>query len=658
MVAPSLLAFNRAPVTVSPTVSRFTSGTTLTALSEKLRKTSGTGTGSTTIAAGSDGAALPQATINVVSTAAFSTAGFAYIEVTTGNRQLIQYTGKNATQLTGCTGGTGTMNTGEAVEQAPPPESATSANASALPSNRVVEFKGREYCVTLDNTTGTTVPRVYQRATPSGDWTSVYFATVGGGSVTQAADVGIHVVNSGNTEYLAVWFLTHVGTVRMCLAKTTDGTSWTEAQVAAFGNNSGIACSSLVFEGNIYIFIASGNTNPSLGIISVGGNSGSSVTPSGSDYGAGCLNVFENRLYALRAGGNSLRTRLYEITAGGFVQRTTDTLGTSVYTTTIGEAQRPVLFNSQKKTTVAAGSNGLALPQATIYVGSNSFMPNSGRVKIRTEFGYQTIAYTGKSGSDQITGCSGGTGTLTTDAPVYYNKMVGIFLDFNSTGSVYGNVAYDFHPSSSSFDFTPVDVSNPVLGATAGVGLRAYATTKNDHGWVCFVNNEVNPAEPSTELWYFTGSASADTANYYSYVDSATEMGPGTVTGINPNNHCLSVSNQGGGERINTSDTELYIHDLTASIVEDYGQVEFSFKCSGGSTGLYLRAYVSVFETGAKDQMTLTGTPTGGSVTRNGNQLENIAANGSTVYTFRALVSADYIQNGQPTAIQFSLATA
>lgn len=62
-------------------------------------------------------------------------------------------------------------------------------------------------------------------------------------------------------------------------------------------------------------------------------------------------------------------------------------------------------------TTVAAASNGAALPQATIHVASTAGFPNSGTFLIVLPGGPQTIAYTGKTATS-FTGASGGTGTL------------------------------------------------------------------------------------------------------------------------------------------------------------------------------------------------------------------------------------------------------
>ncbi len=77
---------------------------------------------STTIAAGSDLAVLPQAVINVVSTTPaglppFADAGYLVVRIG-GTDRVIKYTGRNATQFTGCTLGVGTLGTGQAIAQA------------------------------------------------------------------------------------------------------------------------------------------------------------------------------------------------------------------------------------------------------------------------------------------------------------------------------------------------------------------------------------------------------------------------------------------------------------------------------------------------------------------------------------------------------------
>jgi hypothetical protein len=64
----------------------------------------------TTVSSASSGAVLPQATINVVSTAGFPASGSVLIQ-----NQVINYTGVTATTLTGCTGGNVTLVTGSSV---------------------------------------------------------------------------------------------------------------------------------------------------------------------------------------------------------------------------------------------------------------------------------------------------------------------------------------------------------------------------------------------------------------------------------------------------------------------------------------------------------------------------------------------------------------
>lgn len=71
-------------------------------------------TPATEITASSNGASLPQATLNVLSTATMPSSGTTYVSSSAG-LQTVTYTGKTSTTLTGCTGGTGTISTGDSV---------------------------------------------------------------------------------------------------------------------------------------------------------------------------------------------------------------------------------------------------------------------------------------------------------------------------------------------------------------------------------------------------------------------------------------------------------------------------------------------------------------------------------------------------------------
>lgn len=70
-------------------------------------------------------------------------------------------------------------------------------------------------------------------------------------------------------------------------------------------------------------------------------------------------------------------------------------------------------------TTIAAGSSGNALPQATINVASTTGFLAAGTFTVTTDTGSQTVTYTGTSGGNQFTGCTGGGGHLYTGSPVF-----------------------------------------------------------------------------------------------------------------------------------------------------------------------------------------------------------------------------------------------
>ena len=73
----------------------------------------------------------------------------------------------------------------------------------------------------------------------------------------------------------------------------------------------------------------------------------------------------------------------------------------------------PISFTESTSTTIAAGSNGAVLPQATINVASASAFPATGTFNVFTTAGWEVVTYTGKTATS-FTGCTGGTGTLAT----------------------------------------------------------------------------------------------------------------------------------------------------------------------------------------------------------------------------------------------------
>lgn len=101
------------------------------------------------------------------------------------------------------------------------------------------------------------------------------------------------------------------------------------------------------------------------------------------------------------------------------------------------DLQRPFYARSifdPATTTIAAGSNGATLPQATIHVASTTNFPDRGSFTV----GGETIAYTGKT-STTFTGCSGGTLAMSTGQAVESvfrnNSTVHIDVGNDGTGS-------------------------------------------------------------------------------------------------------------------------------------------------------------------------------------------------------------------------------
>src|ERR1700734_1461013 len=84
-------------------------------------------------------------------------------------------------------------------------------------------------------------------------------------------------------------------------------------------------------------------------------------------------------------------------------------------------------------TTVAAPSNGLALPQSTINVASTvGFNPNGGTFAVQTSVTtFAAVTYTGTTATS-FTGCAGGTGTLNNAAK--YNAVGSPVVFVNANG--------------------------------------------------------------------------------------------------------------------------------------------------------------------------------------------------------------------------------
>lgn len=102
--------------------------------------------------------------------------------------------------------------------------------------------------------------------------------------------------------------------------------------------------------------------------------------------------------------------------------------GNTVNSTSYAGGSLPGNFNGVG-TTIAAGSNGQSLPQATINVISTTGFPTSGTIFVYTSQGTQTVTYTGVSGGNQFTGCAGGAGTMSTGNNITSSSLMTIGTD-------------------------------------------------------------------------------------------------------------------------------------------------------------------------------------------------------------------------------------
>jgi len=104
-----------------------------------------------------------------------------------------------------------------------------------------------------------------------------------------------------------------------------------------------------------------------------------------------------------------------------------------------------VAYTGIVNTTIAVGSNGQSLPQATINVGSTTGFPTSGTINVITNANAaQVVTYTGVTATS-FTGCTGGTGAMTTGNAVTGQIFTGCT---GGTGTMFTNGNVSVNPAS------------------------------------------------------------------------------------------------------------------------------------------------------------------------------------------------------------------
>lgn len=157
----------------------------------------------TTIAAGSNGQTLPQTTINVASTTGFPSSGYIYVTTSNGF-QVVNYTNTSGgNQFTGCSGGTGTMITGDAVVLAFAPTG--TCNVTSSIGTNVVTYTGTTATTFTGASGGTgTMSTGATIASPTQLTTTLPTTIVNGQTISISGTTGVLGANS-------TWALTLIG---------------------------------------------------------------------------------------------------------------------------------------------------------------------------------------------------------------------------------------------------------------------------------------------------------------------------------------------------------------------------------------------------------------------------------------------------------------
>lgn len=327
------------------------------------------------IASGSNNVSLPTGTINVVSTAGFPSGGTLFVNTTEGT-QYVTYTGTNATQFTGCSGGIGSMITGGSVFLTFAPSGTINVTTNA--GVQLVTYTG----ITATSFTG--------------------------------CSGGTGLMTNGNAVSNPIQLT------------TTAPNSYSNLQsVNVSGVLGNTASNGLYGNGSTWII-----TTPSYPVGSIF-NFGTTIgfPSNGSSLPQATINATTAAPFTTTTAIQALPAGTINVAATATAATTTtgtQTLptGTINVASNVGFPTSGTLnVFTTASTTIALGSSGATLPQSTIFVASTAGFPTSGSLQVTSSNGAQTVTYTSITNAS-FQGCSGGTGTLsfggavTSTAPV------------------------------------------------------------------------------------------------------------------------------------------------------------------------------------------------------------------------------------------------
>jgi len=170
---------------------------------------------------------------------------------------------------------------------------------------------------------------------------------------------------------------------------------------------------------------------------------------------------------------------------------------------------------------------------------------------------------------------------------------------------------------------TPTDVTaSAITGTPIATGANGMRTN-------VFYDYENDPTIPDVYMLVSDGDTSGDSNTLYKWDPLTTPWWKDQGVGGDVF-HSLPSNNLGGERFFSVGQLDI----LITGVVGDFAGTQVSFQCFGGGSGRFVKFYlVDSANYGAMAQAALVGSVTGGTATRNGNQIENVDADGVTTYT-------------------------
>jgi RHS repeat-associated protein len=424
----------------------------------------------TTIASGSGGSSLPQSTIDVASTTGFVASSPLAVPTTAGI-QSVTCTGSTSTTFTGCSGGSGTMSSGWSVIQAataptrgsdPWPgatitfydaagnaifnvtarggvsQTAYTAASGGVPELAYCTVDAVEYGG--DDVTCPSMPPTTPPTSATGFTTTIYSSTGNITSSTTPTDATTTYSDGDPAFPTEATVVTDPdGTVT---TNSYDAAGRLTQAVQSFGSYSATTITAFDPAGNVYCTIepipySQGDTACPV-VTSIGSSSAGISLPQSTIYvgsttgfaelsplaiptslgiqSVTCTGETSNTFTGCTGGSGTMsggQSVLQVLTASTTVTSGSNGAVLDPNTTIAAGSNGATLPD----TNIAAGSNGASLPQATINVVSTTGFTTSSSISVDTTAGIQSVSCTGDT-STTFTGCSGGSGTMSTGGGV------------------------------------------------------------------------------------------------------------------------------------------------------------------------------------------------------------------------------------------------